>query len=223
MLYATLHAVATPPWGGLTPALGAMTDHSDSEKIEPGYPIWPPYEAFYISSMLFNTQSAYASIEVVASAIDHLSNGDSDDPLADLDQHSVLNELQNIVVHGAAVSRYFWPVRKGHEQRANQLRNAFNITEESPLFSRNLRNDIEHLDEKLDRYLEKGITGHILPEYFGPTGRSSGVPTHFFRAYFIDSGEFQLLDKRYKIQPLADAISDLHEALERRDGRGGRI
>jgi hypothetical protein len=200
-----------------------MEDHGDFDNLEPGYPIWPPYEAFYISSMLFNTQSAYASIGAVASVIDHLENGESNAPLSDVDQHSVLNELQNIVVQGAAVSRYFWPVRKGHEQRANQLRSAFNLTEESPLFSRNLRNDIEHLDEKLDRYLATGITGHIMPEYFGLSGRSSGVPTHFFRAYFIDSGEFQLLDKRYKMQPLADALAELHGALEQRDGRGGRI
>jgi hypothetical protein len=200
-----------------------MEDRRYSESAEPGYPIWPPYEAFYISSMLFNTQSAYASIGAVASVIDHIANVESDDPFTDIDQHSVLNELQNVVVQGAAVSRYFWPIRKGHEQRAKQLRSAFNITEESPLFSRSLRNDIEHLDEKLDRYLATGITGHILPEYFGPSSQSPGVPIHFFRAYFLDVGEFQLLDKRYKIQPLADAIADLHQALEQRDGRGGRI
>lgn len=200
-----------------------MTMHSGDDKVQSGYPIWSPYEAFYISSMLFNTQSAYASIDVVANVIDHLADGGEDLPLADIDMRSALNELQNIVLQGAAISRYFWPARKGHEQRAEQLRTAFGIDENSPLFSRDLRNDIEHLDEKLDRYLAGGITGHIMPEYFGPAGRESGVPKHFFRAYFIDTGEFQLLDRRYTMQPLADALVSLHEALHQRDMQGSRL
>jgi hypothetical protein len=186
---------------------------------EPGHPIWPPHRAFYVNSMLFNTQSACVSIESVSSVIHYLSQDTSDDPLSSVDTHGVLNELQNIVVQGAAISRYFWPIRKGHERRAEQLRTDFSITDASPLYSRELRNDIEHFDEKLDRYLSSGIVGHIIPEYFGPAPVPSGVPIHFFRAYFSDTGEFQLLDKLYKMQSLADALLALHDVLERRDGR----
>jgi len=190
---------------------------------ESGYPIWPPYEAFYIRSMVFNTQSACKSIDVISAVIEHLESGKSDNPLADVDTHDVLNELQNIVVQGAAVSRYFWPVRRGHERRAEQLRSAFGMTERSPLYLRDLRNDIEHFDEKLDRYLSSGIVGTILPEYFGTLPESNGVPVHLFRAYYFDVGQFQLLGNRYEVQPIVDELLRLHEALEGRDNSAVRV
>jgi hypothetical protein len=40
-----------------------------SDKLAVGYAIWGPYEAFYIRSMLFNTQSACRSIKVASAAI----------------------------------------------------------------------------------------------------------------------------------------------------------
>ena len=70
---------------------------------------------------------------------------------------------------------------------------------------------IEHFDEKLDKYLEKGIVGYIIPHYFGPQGVSDGVPEHFFRAYFIDTGIFEILGKRYEIDPLARELWRLNE------------
>jgi hypothetical protein len=57
--------------------------------------IWPPFEAFYIDAMLFNTRSALASIEVAANMIRRLSG----DILRDTD--SLLANLQNIAVQGA--------------------------------------------------------------------------------------------------------------------------
>jgi hypothetical protein len=176
-----------------------------------GYPIAPPHRAFYATSMLFNTQSACASIGVVAEVVDRLEEDYS--LIEAIDGHEVLNELQNIVLQGAAVSKYFWPARAGHERRAEQLRNSLGIDETSPLHSRDLRNGIEHLDERLDRYLADGIVGYVIPQYFGRSTDSKGVPMHYFRAYFIDTGEFQLLDERYKIAPMAEALWALNKRL----------
>lgn len=63
-----------------------------------------------------------------------------------LPHRQILNDLQNMVVQAGSLSRYFWPVRKGHEARAAALRRAFDMSESSPLFSRDLRNAIEHFD-----------------------------------------------------------------------------
>lgn len=70
---------------------------------------------------------------------------------------------------------------------------------------------IEHFDEKLDHYLAKEIVGHIIPHYFGPEGKSSGVPKHFFRAYFINVGVFEILGRRYAIEPIAKELWRLNE------------
>src|SRR3954470_14485448 len=74
--------------------------------------IWPPYEAFYIEAMLFNTRSALASIESIASTIQSLSEDETGDIFDRLDRRALLNEFQNIVVQAGALSRYFWPMTK---------------------------------------------------------------------------------------------------------------
>ena len=86
--------------------------------------ILPPYETFYINSMLFNTQSAVKSIEVLSMVMNYLHESKSPESLAAIDTEEVLNQLQNIIVQGAALSRYFWPVRKEYKGRGEYLRKA---------------------------------------------------------------------------------------------------
>lgn len=175
------------------------------------FSINPPYRVFYSLSIAFCTTLATKSIEAVSDVMEHLASANGEDPLGDIDSHTVLNELQNIIVQGAAVSRYFWPADKGHEARGRELRQQFKVTEDSPLKSRDLRNMIEHFDEKLDHYLAKGIVGYIIPHYFGFESEGNGVPKHFFRAYFINIGVFEILGKRYEIEPIAKELWRLHE------------
>jgi len=185
--------------------------------------IWPPYEAFYIRAMLFNTGSAVVSIEVISTALQQISGGLSGNTLTQSDRSALLTELQNIILQAAALSRYFWPVRDGHEARGRQLRAAFDIVDDNPLKNRDLRNEIEHFDERLDAYVSDGITGYIFPEFVGPLPESDGVPAHIFRAYYLDVGLFETLGKRYEIEPLANEILRLHERLLMADGNGGRL
>lgn len=146
-----------------------------------------------------------------------------EDPISALPVHYVLTELQNLVVQAAALSRYFWPIRRAHEWRGAQLRAALKVSDESPLRSRDLRNAIEHFDEQLDRYLENTVAGHILPEYVGPFEEGVEVPVHVFRAYYVDIGVFELLGKRYEVEPLAREVDRVHQQLKEIDGSRGRL
>ncbi len=133
----------------------------------------------------------------------------------------LLNELHNLVIQTAALSRYFWPVRPAHEWRGAQLRERFGMSADSPLRRRDLRNAIEHFDEQLDLYLERGVVRHVLPEYVGPFEEQSGVRIHLFRAYYIDTGVFELLGKRYEMEPLAKEVGRVYAQLHK-DGRRGQ-
>ena len=177
--------------------------------------IWPAYKAFYVEAMLFNTRSAVASLERVSATIEALVEDASGDLLNRLDRRGLLNEVQNIVQQAAALSRYFWPIRQDRHRkfRAEDLRAAYTVTAESPLKDRDLRNQLEHFDEKLDDYLKEGIVGYILPEYVGPSLERDGVPGHLFRAYYLDEGVFEVLGKQYKVQPIADEVLRLHHLL----------
>jgi len=176
--------------------------------------IWPPYQAFYISSMQFNSQSAVRSIARVSAVFEKLPSQPTLEDIKALPSQQILNELQNVILQGAALARYFWPVRTGHEDRAEHLKQAFSVTGDSPLYDRDLRNAIEHFDERLDKYLGLGLVGYIFPEFVGYRPIDAGVPAHFFRAYFIDTGVFRLLDEEYSIEPLANEIIRLHEKLK---------
>jgi len=167
--------------------------------------------------MAFCTKSAVRSIEVLNDVFQHLASAEAQYPEEDVNVQSVLDELQNVIVQGAAVARYFWPIRVGqqiHASRAEALRNEFSIRDDNPLrVCKPLRDTMEHFDERLDKYLAKGVVGHIFPQYFGREEGRDGVPLHFFRAYFIDSGTFEMLGERFVIEPLANELIRLNEQL----------
>jgi hypothetical protein len=169
--------------------------------------ILPFYEGFYIESMFFDADIAVGVLEEIEQR--ELPNG----WLRSVAQRGFLAYLQIFVQHSAAISRYFWPVRRPHELRGEQLRQVFGVTDSSPLKSRELRNALEHLDERLDVFLEQNPIGHFLPEFVGPMPDHASVPQHFFRAYFPDEKVFELLGLRYAIQPLADEVIRIHKLL----------
>ncbi len=185
--------------------------------------IWPPFEVFYIQSMLFNSMSAVRSIMRLEKIFGKLSEYPTEEDIQRLPTKIILNELQNMVLQAAALSRYFWPIRKGYEERGRFLRETFALDQSSSLFNRNLRNALEHFDERLDGYLASGIVGYIIPEYVGLKPADDGVPVHFFRAYFIDVGFFRLLNEEFLIRPLADELIFVHNHLLDLDQNGGRL
>jgi hypothetical protein len=186
---------------------------------ETKFEILPFCESFYMESMLFITESALRSVKSANEALKKMA-----DRSDDFNQRQTLNYLQNIVVQGAALSRYFWPARKEHEKRGEILRKAFNVTDTSPLKSRDLRNEIEHFDEKLDVYLAGGIFGVILPHYIGSLPDASATPSYLFRAYYTDKAIFEILGKRYEINPITKEIGRIHKLLDKAlNSDGGRL
>jgi hypothetical protein len=184
--------------------------------------IWPPYEAFYINAMLFNATQALKSAQDIHDVISAVEN--NPDLLQTLDATSCLNEVQNIAIHAAALSKYLWPVGKSYKARGEYLRKRLSVTDDSALSNRELRNQLEHLDEKLDDYFKTQVfSGYVFPEFFGPEPIRDGPKALFFRAYFIDSGEFEVLGKRYSIPALLSEIGRLHTELKKRDAQGARL
>jgi hypothetical protein len=183
--------------------------------------IQPPWQAFYIQSMLFNTMSATRSIEEVNAMLAVARENSPENPYGVLYGTRFLADLQNLIVHAGALSRYFWATQPSHRWRGAELRDAFQIADDNPLRNRDLRNAIEHFDERLDDYLGDGIFGNILPEYIGPAPESDGPPFHIFRAYYVDTVQFRLLDKTYDIQPIAGEVVKVHRTLLKMDQGGG--
>jgi hypothetical protein len=190
--------------------------------MEESPPIWPQHEIFYIEAMLFHTRQACASIDFVADLIQRLSRQRKAGIAPDFDCSIALDHVQNIVFRAAAISRYFWPSRRAYDSRGSHLRASFGIQDDSVLRNRSLRDAAEHFDERLDEYLKEGITGYIIPEWFGAL-QEHEVHTHYFRAYFINTGHLRILDQEFFVQPLVEEVVHLHNLLVSFQENGGRI
>src|SRR5947207_3321907 len=162
---------------------------------------FPPCRIFYALSMKFITEAAIRSANAAGDMLQERKR-----EFGEGEEAATLNHLQNVVAMGVALSRYFWPIRSAHRERGELLRSQFKVTDTSPLKSRQLRNEIEHFDEKLDVYFSQRIVGVVLPQYIGPYLENSGVPGHFFRAYYTDRGIFEVLGKQFNIMPLVEEI-----------------
>lgn len=190
--------------------------------MEDSLPIWPQHEAFYIQSMLFHTRQACVSADFVAELVSAISSEVKAGNTFDFDCSVALDHVQNVVFRAAAISRYFWPSRKTYELRGERLRTAFNIKDDSPLRNRDLRDAAEHFDERLDDYLKNGISGYVIPEWFGPL-KEEEVPTHYFRAYFINTGYLRILDQEFFVQSIVNEIIRIHNLLVSFDANGERL
>ncbi len=185
---------------------------------EPPFVFMPPFEAFYLISLEFCTNSALESAERLIDLVEKRSSGGQEFP-----PQIALNEVQNIINQGAAISRYFWPSENKYRARGEALRKAFDIDDSNPLKDRKMRNMVEHFDEYLDDYLRRNFAGHYIPDYFGPDSGEDRGPYKLFRAFFTNTGQFEILGEAFEVQPIVDAISDLHEMLMEAHTNGSRF
>lgn len=174
------------------------------------YEIWPVYQFLYIESMLTITSSAIDSTEKLMKIYDHNFDPES------ITHDEILDWVQNIFTQAAALSRYFWAVKKRekiHKNRSIYLRKVFGIKDSSALRDRDLRNLMEHFDEYLDDFITKPVVGTVIPGHVGLELPDDGVPKHIFRAFYNRTGTFEVMGCRYELQPVVDEIYEVHRKL----------
>jgi hypothetical protein len=173
--------------------------------------IWPPYEAFYIEAMAFCTTTALHAEDRVSKHLELGATFVPESPDWNSSAFAIVGGVQLIAQQAAALSRYFWPSRERepHLSRAAHLRETLEVSDDSALKDRDLRNHLEHFDERLDQVASSGIVGVILPTYVGPRQDEPQIPTTLFRAYYTDTGEFEVLGHRFSMQPIIDEIAQL--------------
>ncbi|UGY27443.1 hypothetical protein HU675_0012150 [Bradyrhizobium septentrionale] len=78
----------------------------------------------------------------------------------------IVSSVHEALTHAASLSRFFWPARSQGvaPARGERLRHCFGIDHSSPLYGRELRNALEHFDERLDEYLLWNDAGYFFPD-----------------------------------------------------------
>lgn len=184
--------------------------------------IWPPYEIFYIESLLTKTKTAIADYEILDKVI-------TDQKLFEQNPNILIDLAENIINQGAAISRFLFPSRyKGttnniHKLRGEKLRDSLQIGENNALEHRFVRDYAEHFDEKLDTFLSKPIAGSFIPSKVVLESNELDEVTFVFRAYVVNEFKFICLEKEIDIRPIIQEIYRIHNLLFDFKNNGGRL
>lgn len=124
--------------------------------------VLPMHLAFYARSILFAASRAIQAFTRFEHAV------------AAANDNEAVSSLHEALTHSAALSRFFWPsglggkgrpdLKRLAEARASRLRKLYALDDQSALKDRNLRDALEHFDERLDQYLLGLEAGYIFPD-----------------------------------------------------------
>jgi hypothetical protein len=168
--------------------------------IAAGYQgIFPPFLAFYVQSILYNAERSIAAFRRFDIAVERSAA-----------PGLIVSTVQEALTHAGALSRFFWPVKKGDSlatARGERLRELFSLSEASPLKSRKLRNAFEHFDEDLDRFLLYDRFGYFFP---GPLvddhTLADEVIGNIFKLVDPVHGICVLLGKKFEFLPVRSEV-----------------
>lgn len=198
--------------------MGIKPEESDIEqliKLDSG--IYPMFEAFYIESILYSATCADQAF------------GRFDEYKKDASKATeVVASAHEALTHVAAISRFFWPSYSKQnlhynlsKKRGEKLRKGFNIRNDSALSDRNLRNAIEHFDEKLDAFLLQGNVGYFHPEPIVDKVESvESDLVHVFRFVDPEKEKCILLGQEYSFTSIRGEISHVLNGIERMKNNG---
>jgi hypothetical protein len=175
----------------------------------------PVFEIFYLESIVYAAGRASDAFQRHDEA---LKTGSSD--------AVVVATVHEALTHAAALSRFVWPSRVAGMPgaRGAKLRAAFSLDEQSPLHDRDLRNALEHYDERLDRFLLQDIAGYLFPgTMVGPADLADEELGHIFQLVDPEAEIFVLLGEKHTFGPLRRAVEGVLEMATRMSGGGGRL
>lgn len=180
-----------------------------------------PLQAFYIQDMLRNAEAVQRCNTRLKSLFEPIGNICSPESYSKTQRREILDEIQSLVTFAGGLARYFWPARKAHEARGAYLRTTLGLDDSSPLANKDLRNAMEHFDERLDKYLRVGMWGYVVTDYVGSSHSEIDKPTHVLRAFYVDAQTFVLLNEEFELAGLVREVMRLCAQLRRFDRCGG--
>lgn len=159
----------------------------------------------------------------------HVVEGDGNDHKT---LHSeVFRQTHSFLTHASNVSRLFWPPRLNKKKdestedyvkraqftkdRGLKLRELFSLNDQSPLKSRELRDHLEHYDERLDHWSNTSKRRIICSDTIGPPNIVSGIEaTDSMRWFDPTTNSFLFRGESYSLQPIVTEISILPDKAE---------
>lgn len=165
--------------------------------------IQPHYIAFYIEAIFYAAERGKIAFDRFTKLVS--TGGTASDIVASA--HEGLG-------HAAALSRFFFSVDKRAlaRARAGQLRQIFAVGNGSALQDRDLRNALEHFDERLDDYLLEDIAGYLFPApQVGDASLADDPIGYIFRLVDPATETFVLLGKKHVFGAMRAEVARIAE------------
>lgn len=126
-------------------------------------------------------------------------------------QHVFWASIQNFLTAAANISKTLWGARARRTEARSDLRQSLKINEDSPLASTDLRNHLEHFDERLERWYETSERHNFVDFAIGPKGLTVvGLEeTDMFRQYDPETGHIIFWGEHHPLAPIKNAIVEL--------------
>jgi len=123
----------------------------------------------------------------------------------------VFGGIQNLLNAAANISKSCWGAGGKLTVERSDLRASLEITDTSPLANTDLRNHLEHYDERIDRWWRESERHNHVDYSIGPAARSIvGLePRDIFRHFDPETGHIIFWGEHYDLKELVAAIRDL--------------
>ena len=132
-----------------------------------------------------------------------------------LENRKIFDSLHHFLTHASMVSKMLWPV-KSAQQRGERLRKLLNIPDNHILEDRDLRNFIEHIDERIDLWARQSVGLIMVDLYIGPRSSLGGQladARNILRLYDHQAKTYIVFGEEYRIQDILTGLTGIAETL----------
>ncbi len=129
----------------------------------------------------------------------------------------VLYGIQNLLNAGANISKMLWGQKGKFSDQRMRLRESIGIADDSPLRNVNMRNNFEHMDERIDRWWAQSKARNHVDKVIGPKNSTIlGVePTDMFRMFDPTTAEVIFWGEEFNLQSLVGEVERIMPLLQR--------
>jgi hypothetical protein len=127
------------------------------------------------------------------------------------DQDVFWASIQNCLAASANIAKSLWGQGGKLAAERAAIRQSLNIGDDSPFAATDLRNHLEHFDERLDRWHRTSVRHNYADFIIGPAANTiSGMePGDIFRHFDPNTQEVIFWGEHHSLAPLRDALVNL--------------
>lgn len=131
------------------------------------------------------------------------------------DSDHVWCSVQNMLTAGANISKLLWGSKGKKAEQRRRLRDSVSVSDHSPLRNVNMRNNFEHMDERIDSWWEESKMHNHADRIIGGRQTIGGIhPRDTFRWLDPESGDLIFWGESFNLRSIISEAARLLPLLQ---------